>query len=200
MEPHIITKDEFDQKPLYYQKKLKETVFIYPTDTIYGIGCDATNNELVERIRKIKNSQQPFSIIAPSKTWVEQNCEVSDITKKWLDKLPGPYTLIIKLKNKSCVAPSVNKGMSTIGIRIPDNWMAKVVTDLGFPVITTSANISGGNFMVSLQDLGPDIRKKVDLIIYEGELKGTPSTLVIIDKEDVEIHKRNGIHPKTPSK
>ena len=115
---------------------------------------------------------------------------MTEMTRKWLKKLPGPYTLIIKLKNKTCVAENVNHRLMTIGIRIPDNWMAKVVEELGVPLITTSANITGGNFMTRLEDLGSIIRNKVDLIVYDGELHGTPSTLVIIDKDEVEIHKR----------
>lgn len=197
MLPHIVNRDEFDQKRHFYIKKLQESVFIYPTDTIYGIGCDATNKKLVERIRNIKKSKkQPFSVIAPSKAWVEENCVMSEMTKKWLKKLPGPYTLIVRLKNKKCVADNVNCGLMTIGIRIPDNWMAKVVEELGIPLITTSANITGGNFMTRLEDLGSIIRNKVDLIVYDGELRGTPSTLVIIDKDEVEIHKRKAARSK----
>jgi L-threonylcarbamoyladenylate synthase len=193
MEPSIVTPAEFMEKKLLYEKKLKEHVFIYPTDTIYGIGCDATNEKLVERIRNIKKSKkQPFSVIAPSKKWIHENCVITPITEKWLKKLPGPYTLIIRLKNKNCVAKNVTCGMMTIGIRIPDNWMGRIAEDIGVPIITTSANITGGNFMTSLDNLGPEIRKKVDLIIYQGEIKGTPSTLVIIDNDDVAIQKRNG--------
>jgi tRNA threonylcarbamoyl adenosine modification protein (Sua5/YciO/YrdC/YwlC family) len=194
MLPNIVNREEFGEKRHFYIKKLKESVFIYPTDTIYGIGCDATNKKLVSRIRAVKKSKkQPFSVIAPSKAWIEENCVISDVTKKWLKKLPGPYTLIIKLKNKKCVAENVNQGLMTIGIRIPDNWMAKVVEEMGIPVITTSANITGGNFMTRLEDLGSIIRNKVDMIVYDGELRGTPSTLVIIDKEEVEIHKRKSL-------
>ena len=57
--------------------KLKKEVFIYPTDTIYGIGCDATNSELVKQIRKIKQrDKKPLSVIAPSKKWILDNFKV----------------------------------------------------------------------------------------------------------------------------
>ncbi|GAG45638.1 unnamed protein product, partial [marine sediment metagenome] len=68
-------------------RKLRNSVFIYPTDTIYGIGCNALNSKLVKRIRRIKKrDNKPFSVIAPSKKWIYDNCEVD---RKILKKLPG---------------------------------------------------------------------------------------------------------------
>ena len=75
-----------------------EKIYVYPTDTIYGIGCDATNDKLVLKIRSIKKrDEKPFSIIAPSKDWIKNNFEI--IHPEYLDKLPGPYTLVMKPKN-----------------------------------------------------------------------------------------------------
>ena len=78
--------------------ELIKSIFIYPTDTIYGIGCNAEESKLVEKIREIKNrDKKPFSIIAPSIKWILENCET---TEKEISKyLPGPYTLILKKKN-----------------------------------------------------------------------------------------------------
>ncbi|UCG94990.1 MAG: Sua5/YciO/YrdC/YwlC family protein, partial [archaeon] len=83
------------------QLVLQGSVFIHPTDTIYGLGCDATRYNSVIRIRQIKQREQkPFSVIAPSKEWILENCVVGEAD---LTRLPGPYTLILKLKQK-CVA------------------------------------------------------------------------------------------------
>ena len=96
----VITKEELKNDPLLVEK-LKKSVFIYPTDTIYGIGCDATNKELVGRVRKIKqSSRQPFSIIVPDKEMISKNCVHCKHCKEWLDKLPGRYTLIMKIKKR----------------------------------------------------------------------------------------------------
>ena len=73
-------------------------IILYPTDTIWGIGCDATNKEAVRKIRDIKKSEQPFSVIAPGKKWIMDNCVVHEHANEYLEKLPGPYTLIFKLK------------------------------------------------------------------------------------------------------
>lgn len=193
----IINKDEFLSSKRKYLKKMKESVFIYPTDSIYGLGCDATNDSLVSVVRKLKKSNiQPFSIIAPSKEWVLENCVVSKAQKKYFDALGSKvkingevhcFTLILKLKNKNAVAPSVLRGVNTIGIRIPDNWFSKIVTDFDKPIVSTSANCTGEDFMTTIDDLNSTIKKNVDFIIYEGEKKSTPSTIIKFDSKDINV-------------
>lgn len=184
----VINKEEFLNSKRKFLKKLKESVFIYPTDSIYGLGCDATNSELVGKLRKLKKSNlQPFSVIAPSKDWVKDNCVVSKEQKKYFDALGSKinidnklhcFTLILKLKNKDAVAHNVTQGAQTLGVRIPDNWFSDVVSDFGKPIVTTSANPIGENFMTSLDDLNSVLKRGVDFIIYEGEKKSVPSTIL----------------------
>lgn len=149
-------------------------VFIYPTDTVYGIGCDATNEKAVKRVRELKGRKvYPLSIIAPSKAWVLEHCVARP---EDLERLPGPYTLIFQAKNHA-VAQSVQMGRDTLGIRIPSHWISDVAEQLGRPLVTTSANITGGNVMQRLEDLPTELRH-VDFIIYEGEHRGTQSTRI----------------------
>jgi len=185
----VINKEEFKiNKKEFFEKILKGAVFVYPTDTIYGLGCSAKLYNAVKKIREIKERYtMPFSVIAPSKKWIMENCFINEKAKEWLKKLPGPYTLILKLKNKDCIAPNTNIDLDTLGIRIPDHWFSKYVKELGVPVITTSANITGGDFMTSLEDLDLRIKENVDFIVYEGELKGRPSAIVDLTKEKEEI-------------
>ena len=107
-----------------------------------------------------------------------------------IDKLPGPYTLILRLKNKSAVAAAVNLGSETLGIRIPKHWISEAVAELGFPVVSTSANLTGEPYMTSTEDLDDSIRQKVDFIIYEGEKQGKPSTIVKLFEKEVEVVER----------
>ncbi len=187
----IVNKDEFLNRKRVMVRNLEEAVFIYPTDTIYGIGCDATNPSLVDRIRNIKEQfDMPFSVIAPSKEWIEENCVVSDLAKEWLEKLPGPYTLILSLKNKDAIAENVNLGAGTIGVRMPDNWFMEVVSKMNVPIVTTSANLSGDDFMTSTDNLNPEIGRQTDMVIDQGELNGAPSTLVFLNKKKIEIRRR----------
>lgn len=188
-----LTKNEFclDLERYCLLIRKKNTIFIYPTDTIYGIGCDATNDEAVSKIRDIKERYtRPFSVIAPSINWILENCEVKDIDKNYLDKLPGPYTIILNLKNKNCISPNVNNNADTIGVRIPDHWISDCASKIGRPIVTTSANKMGKNFMTSLDDLDKEIKSKVDFIVNEGEKKGRPSEVINLTGVDVEVTKR----------
>ncbi|MBI4143964.1 Sua5/YciO/YrdC/YwlC family protein [Candidatus Woesearchaeota archaeon] len=78
---------------------LNGRIIIYPTDTVYGIGCDATNNKAVERLRHMKQTKHPLSVIAPSMTWISDNFTIKH--EEFLSELPGKITLILEKKNKT---------------------------------------------------------------------------------------------------
>jgi L-threonylcarbamoyladenylate synthase len=185
----IVSRPEFWHRKAKFLKEIKSgAVFIYPTDTVYGIGCDATNSKAVQRVRQLKNRNvMPFSVIAPNKKWIEEHCEFK---QEWLDKLPGPYTLIMKLKDHDCLSPGVTVGRNTIGVRIPAHWIADIAETLDRPIVTTSANITGGNCMQKLEDLPRELLH-VDFIIYEGEKRGAPSELVDLTEKQVKITHRS---------
>ena len=99
--------------------------------------------------------------------------------------------MILKVKKgKKPVANNVAPGLDSVGVRIPRHWISDLVRIMGRPIITTSANIVGEEFMTSLDNLDPRIRNQVDYIIYEGEIKGRPSTIVHLEKEEVLIKER----------
>ena len=160
------------------QRILEGGIFIHPTDTIYGLGCDATSSTAVKNLRKLKERPEaPFSVWAPSKEWIRENFEMNSSVEKWVNEFPGPYTLILKVKKK-VVAKNVHPGDETIGVRIPNHWFSEFVVRLGVPIVTTSANKIGRMFMTSLEDLDPEIMKGVRFAIYEGVKKGKPSKIV----------------------
>jgi len=187
----LIDKDEIESRKIELFEKIKAgAVFIYGTDTIYGIGCDATNNELVKKIREIKGrATNPFSVIAPSKKWILENCAAPELESE-LGKLPGPYTLILNLKNKGCVSKQVNPGNHTLGVRIPEHWISNFVSEFGKPIITTSVNRKDEPFLTSFEELDPEIQQKVDFMINEGKISGNPSTLINLTKEKKQIIRR----------
>ncbi len=187
-----LSRDEVKYSKVEIVKKIRAgAIFIYPTDTIYGIGCDATNSSAVQKIRQLKKRMKnPFSVIAPSKNWIHNNCEIDKKAMEWIEKLPGPYTLIMKLRNKDAVAEKVNLGLDTIGIRIPDHWISEEIEEIGIPIVTTSVNVEGSMFMTSLDNLNPEIKSGISFIIYEGKLKARPSKLVDLTKEKAQIIKR----------
>lgn len=165
-------------------KLIKEgNVFIYPTDTVYGLGCDATNEIAVARIKEIKgrDANKPLSIIAPSKEWIFKHLEAE---KEIIDRyLPGKYTLILKKKN-----PSFLKYISptdTLGVRIPCHEFTAMIQKANLPFVTTSVNLSGEKPASSLNEIKPEILEQVDVIINAGKLDGTPSAIILPDGKEL---------------
>lgn len=161
-------------------KILEGKIFIYPTDTIYGIGCNAENIQSVNKIKQIKqrDSNKPLSVIAPSIEWIKENLIVDTDLDKYL---PGPYTIILKKKNLNFLNHVSN--IDSLGIRIPDNDFTKLIQQSEVPFITTSVNLSGEHFITKISDIPEIIKNQVDVIIDVGELNGKPSTLIINGKE-----------------
>lgn len=158
-------------------------IFVYPTDTIYGIGTNALLPDCVNKIREIKQRElKPFSVIAPGKKWIEENCELDAEAKKWIKKLPGAYTLFLNLKNEKCVSENVNPADDSLGVRIPDHWFTKIIEKAGVPFVTTSVNIGGQSYMRKIEDIDEDIKNSINYIIYEGEKAGKESEKVDLRK------------------
>lgn len=192
----VLTREEFKANKYTYFDAIKAgALFIHPTDTIYGLGCSAMDKIAVVKLRSLKqNYDRPFSVIAPSKDWIRENCIITPLVESWLSKLPGAYTLILSLKNSSAVASETNVGLRTLGIRIPKHWFSKVASLLGSPIITTSANRVGNGFMTSVDNLDEGIAQAVDFVIYEGEKNGVPSTIIDLTKEQETITSRKDHH------
>jgi L-threonylcarbamoyladenylate synthase len=188
----VITKAEVRlRREEIRDKILNGDVFIYPTDTIYGLGCDATNPKAVKKIRDIKERQEtPFSIIAPSIEWIKENCEITKDAEKWLKELPGPITLILKLKNKECIAKEVNPGLDSLGVRIPDHWITSFISMIETPIVTTSVNRTDKPFMVDIEELDRQIKMHIPFAIYEGPKQGRPSKIIHLESEETKIRER----------
>jgi len=167
-----------ENKQLIIDSIKKGFIFIYPTDTIYGIGCDATNESAVLKLRMLKERyDKPLLVVAPSKKWIYENCIVQKKFEKYIEKLPGAFTFILKLKNKNCINKYVNIDSDDLGIRIPKHMITKVIQESKKPFITTSVNISGKEFAKKIQDI-PEKIKKECIIIDAGFLDGKPSSLI----------------------
>lgn len=162
-------------------------IFIYPTDTIYGLGCNALDENAVNRLREIKQrDDKPFSVIAPSVEWINKNFTFKN--KAQIRKLPGPFTFIVKIK-KSVVADNVSK--ETLAIRIPDHKFTKVIQKAKLPFITTSVNISGKKPIRNIKDVPNEILDKVDYMIDDGVLDINPSVIIDLTGDIPKIVKRD---------
>ncbi|WP_028888025.1 L-threonylcarbamoyladenylate synthase [Tenacibaculum ovolyticum] len=119
----------------------KGGVIIYPTDTVYGLGCDITNTKALEKIAKIKGvklDKANFSFVCNDLSHLSDYVkQINTATYKILKRgLPGPYTFILPGSNS---LPRVFKKRKTVGIRVPDNNIARaIVAALGNPIVSTS--------------------------------------------------------------
>ncbi|HRY62233.1 MAG TPA: Sua5/YciO/YrdC/YwlC family protein [Candidatus Paceibacterota bacterium] len=158
-------------------------IFIYPTDTIYGIGANAKKSTSVAKIRTIKERElKPFSVIAPNKKWIKDNFVFNKKIEEWTKKLPGPLTLFLDRKNTACVSEEVNPADDSLGVRIPKHWFTKIIQKAGVPFITTSVNKSGQSYMRRMEDVDSGTLNSVDYIVYEGEKANKESKKVDLRK------------------
>ncbi len=167
-------------KDLIIKEILRGSIFIYPTDTIYGIGCNALNKKSISKIRRLKQREiKPFSVIAPNMLWIRNSCNIDKKVEKYLDKLPGPYTLFLRLQDGIKMPEEINPlENGTIGVRIPRHWFTSLISEANIPFITTSVNLSGKPYMTKIDDLDETIKNNVDFIIYEGKTRSKESTKI----------------------
>ncbi|HCW52768.1 MAG TPA: threonylcarbamoyl-AMP synthase [Clostridium sp.] len=156
-------------------------VIAYPTETLYGLGTDALNEEAVKKIFKAKGrpDNKAITVITSSKDISSFVEEVSETAQKLIDEFwPGPLTLVLKKKD---VIPNITSAnLDTIGIRMTSNGVARKLVELTGTIITaTSANISGGPSHDNIEGCIEDFDGKVDYIIGEDKKNiGIESTIV----------------------
>lgn len=153
----------------------KGSVFLYPTDTVYGLGCNAEDPDAVARIRRIKQSSRPFSVIA-SKAWIMQNLYTYP---EYLEKLPGPYTFIFRKRGgllEDC-SPA-----DTLGVRVPAHPLTEILLRPGHPFVSTSANLSGQKTITRISEFPQHLIEMVDVAIDGGILSGKPSSVIDVSK------------------
>jgi L-threonylcarbamoyladenylate synthase len=150
---------------------LEGRTFFYPTDTVYGLGCNALLPRPVSRVREAKGSGKPFSVIVPSLEWVRQNLHIS--FPEYLERLPGPYTFLLRKKRASLMSEAAPGPV--LGIRIPAHPLTRIIQRSGVPFVTTSANVSGVSVVRSLSEIPDSMRKGIDVAIDAGPLGQAPS-------------------------
>ena len=172
------------------RKVIKETlkvlesgrVFLYPTDTIWGIGCDATDQTAVEKVYKIKKRPDSKSLIIL--------VDAMDMLQQYVSKVPKeienilktatkPTTVIYKHPNR--LAPNVIAADDTVAIRIVQNDCCKaLIREFGSPIVSTSANFSGQPSPGSFDEIDPLLLKQVDYIVNlpAAESKNAASQII----------------------
>ncbi|PRX43342.1 L-threonylcarbamoyladenylate synthase [Salegentibacter salegens] len=167
-------------------------LIIYPTDTVYGLGCDITNTSALEKIAQIKGvklEKANFSFICEDLSNLSDYVkQIDSATFKILKRnLPGPYTFILPGNNN---LPNVFKKKKTVGIRVPDNNICKsIVATLGNPIVSTSIYDEDE---VLEYTTDPELIKEkwdhlVDLVIDGGYGDNIPSTVIDLTNSEPEV-------------
>ena len=163
-------------------------VVIYPTDTIYGLGCDIHNARAVERVARIKGikpQKNDFSFICYDLSHIADYARVSNSAFKLMKRLlPGPYTFILNANNN--VPKLLNTNKRTVGIRVPDNDIPRlIVQELGNPIITTTLREGdleslpdGIDYSTDPELIFDTYRHNVDFVIDGGYGGYVPSTII----------------------
>jgi tRNA threonylcarbamoyl adenosine modification protein (Sua5/YciO/YrdC/YwlC family) len=171
----------------------KGGVIIYPTDTVYGIGCDIFNAKAVERIARLKGvkiEKANFSIICQDLSHLSEYARHVDNTvfKLMRRLLPGPYTFILQASSK---VPRIFKNKKkTIGIRIPNNNIClEIVRMLGNPILTTSIHDSDEimDYATDPELIHDNYQNQVDLVIDGGYGNLVPSTVLDCTDSEIEV-------------
>ncbi len=158
-------------------------IILYPTDTVWGLGCDATNAEAVAKIYALKRSENKKSMLVL--------CSSADMVVRYVNKAPGiafevmematsPLTLI--LSGAVGVAENLIPEEGTLGVRVPNHaFCQQLLRRFGRPIVSTSANISGEETPTNLPEIAREIIDGVDLVIsprFEGHPTRKASSII----------------------
>lgn len=164
-------------------------VIAYPTDTTYGLGCDIFSRQGIRTIYQIKqrDARKPFSFICSDLSDAARYAHVSNVAFKIMKRhLPGPYTFVLEATR--IVPDSLVTRQKTVGIRIPDDQIAlAIVRELGHPLVTTSANLSGEEPLHDPHEIEQRMGRQLDLVLDGGIRLGDPSTVISLIDDRIEV-------------
>lgn len=164
-------------------------VIVYPTDTVYGLGCDIMNAQAVNRIIRIKgrDPKKPLSFVCSDLTHISHYAMVSNFAYRILRRfLPGPYTFVLPASRE--VPKLLRSKSKTVGIRIPDHPVPlALVKEMGKPILSTSANRSNEEVITDPEELRVTLGKQVDIILDSGILPVLPSSVISLVDDEIVI-------------
>ncbi|MCD6527644.1 MAG: threonylcarbamoyl-AMP synthase [Desulfuromonas sp.] len=189
----MISINDQNPQPRYIQQVVdclrKGGVIAYPTDTIYGFGCDIFNKKAIKKIYQLKqrDPKKPFSFICSDLSEISKYAQVSNMAFKIMKRhLPGPYTFVL---DASRVVPDLlTTKQRTVGVRMPDNPIAlEIVRVLGQPLVTTSANVTGDETYQDPSLIHDDWGNILDMVVDGGLVYGEPSTVISLRNDQIEV-------------
>ena len=169
--------------------QLKEgNIIVYPTDTLYGFGVDASNETAIIKLNKLKERAQPLSILLSNVNEIDKYAELNDYSRtKIFNLLPGPYTVLLKSKNNPKISKLAQAGSNLIGIRVITlDFCNEIIQRLGSPIITTSVN---RHKMPSLSSIKEINKEFPDINIYytHDSIKSSGSTIIDFSLKEEKV-------------
>jgi tRNA threonylcarbamoyl adenosine modification protein (Sua5/YciO/YrdC/YwlC family) len=167
-------------------------IIIYPTDTVYGIGCSVEDKDAIERIYQIKRvrSDKPFSFVCSDLTHISEYAHVSNRAFRTMKHLiPGPYTFILPAARMKQLPRILVSKRKTVGIRVPDHRITQaIVKELGHPILSTSVtDPETGELLNDPGVIQESVGNQVELVIDGGVLISEPSTVLDLTGEEVVV-------------
>jgi tRNA threonylcarbamoyl adenosine modification protein (Sua5/YciO/YrdC/YwlC family) len=148
-------------------------VIIYPTDTVYGIGCSIFSTKAIERVYRIKRQPEgkPFSFICSDLSHISDYAKVSNAAFRMMKHLiPGPYTFVLPASRLKQLPRSLISRRKEVGIRVPDNAVCReLVRGLGHPILNASVEDEEGNLANSVDAIARRYDGLVDLVLTSGD-------------------------------
>ena len=181
----------------------KGGLIIYPTDTCYGLGADATNPLAIDKLMAFKGEREgkPVAVAVNNLAMAEEYVFLSPLARALAKKyLPGPLTLVCQSEHKT--DPRLESSEGTLGIRVPNTPLVlTIIAALGKPITTTSANISGGTSPYSRfsweKETPQERQALVDLFLDAGNLPfSPPSTVIDVSSKEIKIIRQGAIKIK----
>ena len=165
-------------------------IIIYPTDTVYGLGCSIFSKKAMKRLYQIKkmNQKKPLTFIFANQTQVQEYTQgiPTHVFKLLRRKLPGPYTFVFKASK--IVPKMMLTPRSTVGLRWPDHPIAnEIVTTFGHPILSCSLRISADELYEDPHELHEKYKKQVDLVVDGGIIFAENSTIIDFSHGEAEI-------------
>jgi len=178
-------------------------VIAYPTETVYGLGCDARNSEAVKKINRIKgeNKKKPLIVLISDFKMLKKYCFVNSLQMEYLKKVwrepnatplaplvrgvkQGPITVI--LKRRPILPAELTGGLNSLALRLPkSDFLIKMIDRAGFPIVSTSLNKKGEKTLASVKNLEKYFKYLPDLAIDAGKCKKAKSSR-LIDLRDIK--------------
>lgn len=173
----------------------KGGVIAYPTDTVYGFGCDIQDKKALERIYRIKRmaKDHPVSFVCPDLRDIAHYAVVDDWAYRAMKRLlPGPYTFVLPATRE--VPRMVMRKQKTVGIRVPEHPITQaLLAALGSPIISTSVSRDGEAYY-DAEDIERVFGREVDMVIDGGPSGLVPSTVVDLSSGEAQVL-REGLGP-----